>query len=77
MMRLASIVFALLAVGLLGYAGYRYFSDEPEPPPGQALVVHEPARDVGAHPCDAAVPVRFRITNRSSQPVRVLGLVPG
>ena len=76
MMGKASVTFGLLAVGLLGFAGYRYATDC-DPPPGESLVVHEPDRDLGSRPCEEDFAARFRITNASSQPIRVLGLVPG
>jgi hypothetical protein len=72
----ASAAFTLLAVGLLGYAGYRYATDR-DPPPGDALVIHDPDRDLGSQAGQAEVPLRFRITNRSSRSIRVLNLVPG
>lgn len=75
MMRMASVVCGLLAVGLLGYASYRHAVDGE--PPGPAIVIHEPNRDLGTQPCEAVVPVSFRIANVSSQSVRVLGLAPG
>jgi hypothetical protein len=78
MMRMASVVFGLLTVGLLGYGGYRYAFDRdaPEPPPGEALAVDEPDRDLGAQPQRGEATVRFRVRNRLAQPVQVLGLVP-
>jgi hypothetical protein len=74
-MRTASVLCGLLALGLLGYAGYRYAVDR-DPPSGATLIVHEPDRDLGPQPCGAAVPVSFRLTNASSQPLQVFGLVP-
>jgi hypothetical protein len=76
MMRTISVVFALLGVGLLGYAGYRW-ANESDVPPGAALVVDEPERDLGEQPCEVDIPLRFRIRNVSSRPVRVVGLVAG
>lgn len=75
-MRAASVICGLLAVGLLGLAGYKYAIDR-EPPSGAALVVHDPDRNLGSQPCETVVPVRFRLTNELSRPVRVVGLVPG
>lgn len=72
----ASLACGLLALGLLGYAGYRYAVDQ-DTPPRPPLVVDQPDRDLGAQPSEACVPVWFRITNRTSQPVQVSGLVPG
>jgi hypothetical protein len=79
MMRMASIVCGLLALGLLGYGGYRWAFDRdvPDPPPGEALVVDEPERDLGPLPREGEATVRFRLRNRSSQPVQVVGLVRG
>lgn len=73
MMRIASVVFGLLALVLLGYAGYQYATDR-DSSPEPAIVVREPNQDVGPHLCGTAVSVRFLVTNPSSQPVRVLGL---
>ena len=73
-MRTASIVCGLLAIGLLAYTGYRYVVDEY--PPGEAITVHEPDRDLSSQPCET-VSVCFRITNGSLQPIRVVGLAPG
>ena len=74
MMRTASVAFGLLAVSLLGFAGYRYVTDRASPPV-DALVIHEPDRDLGSQPCETEILVRFRVTNVSSQPIRVVGLV--
>ena len=76
MMRMASVLCGLLAIGLLGYAGYQYIVDH-DSLSEATLTVHEPDRDLGSQPCDIAVPVSFRLTNASSQPIRILGLVPG
>jgi hypothetical protein len=70
-----SILCGLLAIGLLGYAAYRYTVEEG--PPGVSLTVQDPDRDLGSSPCDATVAVSFRIANTSAQPVRIVGLVPG
>lgn len=77
MMRAASVVFGLLAVGLLGYAGYRYAVDREGPPPGEALALVEPDLDLGPQPRAQALTVCLRVTNRLAQPVRVVGLAPG
>lgn len=74
-MRTASVLCGLLSIGLLGYVGYRYAVDC-DPPPSQAILVHDPDRDFGPQPAETVIPVRFRISNASSQPIRVLGLAP-
>jgi hypothetical protein len=76
MMRAASILCGLLAIGLLGYAGYRY-AVERDPARDAPLTVHEPDRDLGDQPCSPPVPVSFRISNNTAQAIRILGLVPG
>ena len=76
MMRAAIVLFGSLTVGLLGYAGYLYVTDA-DPPAGDALVIHDPDRDLGCPPAGAEFPVRFRLVNTASRPIRVLGLVPG
>jgi hypothetical protein len=81
-MRAASIVFGLLAIGLLGYVGYRYASDHdpsvgiPSPIASPPITVEEPDKDLGSQPCESEVPVRFVVKNVTAQPVRILGLVP-
>jgi hypothetical protein len=74
-MRTASLICGILAIGLLGYAGYRFAVDR-DTPPGQAITIDEPERDLGSLPSETTIPVRFRIANASSQPIRVLGLAP-
>jgi hypothetical protein len=76
MTRLAYLLCALFATGLLGLAGYHCVAQH-DPPPGEALVVHDPDRDLGSQPGDTEIPLRFRLTNRSSRPIRILNLVPG
>ena len=76
MKRTLPVVFGLLAVGLLVLAGYEYVTDR-DPPPGEALVVDDPERDLGSQPGESEIPVRFRLANTSSRPIRVVGLVRG
>lgn len=73
------LVFGVLSLALLGYAGYRYAADggDPDPSPGEALVVAEPEQDLGRQEPATAMTVRFRLENRSSRSIRVLGLAPG
>ena len=76
MMRAVNMTFGLLAVGILGYAAFHYVTDS-DPPLGEALVIDAPDRDLGCQPSGAEFLVRFRLTNTSLQPIRVVGLIPG
>ena len=75
-MRAASAMFGIIAVSLLALATYHYLT-ESAPSPVVALVIDTPDRDLGTQPCGVEIPVRFRLTNASSHPIRVLGLIPG
>ncbi len=77
MMRLASVFFGLLAIVLCGLGAYLYVTDVAEPPPGEALIVEAAERDLGSQPVGTEIPLRFRLTNKSSQPIRILGLAEG
>ena len=76
MMRAACLLWGLLAIGLLGFAGYHFVADR-DPPSGESVVVHDPDRDLGSQECERVISVRFHITNKSSQPMRILGLMSG
>ena len=71
-MLIMSRICAFMAIVLLAVAGYEYVTRVEEPPFGQALTVHEPDRDLGTLPIGTH-DVRFRITNASSQNLRVIG----
>ena len=71
-MLIASRICAFLAIALLAVAGYLHVTHVEEPPFGQALTVHEPDRDLGTLPIGEHE-LRFRITNASSQNLRVIG----
>lgn len=75
-MRAANWLCGLLALGLLGYAGYRYQVDR-EPLPGPPLRVKGPDQDIGPQPGTADLPVRFRLKNVALRPIQILGLSPG
>ncbi len=76
MIRLASLFFGLVACGLFGFGAYQYVTPG-EPPPGEAVTIDEPARDLGPLPLGNEIPLRFRIKNKSAQPVRILGFSQG
>lgn len=71
-MLMMSRICAFVAIALLAVAGYLHVSHVEEPPFGQALTVHEPDRDLGTLPIGEHE-LRFRITNASSQDLRVIG----
>ena len=71
-MLIASRICAFMAIALLAVTGYLHVTHVEEPPFGQALTVHEPDRDLGTLPIGEH-DVRFRITNASSQNLRVIG----
>jgi hypothetical protein len=75
-MRAASAIFGIIAVGLIGHAAYHYLTESARSP-GEVLLIDSPDRDLGSQPSGLEIPVRFRLTNTSSHPIRVLGLIPG
>ena len=76
MMRLASILFGIMACGLCGLGAYQYVTDE-EPPAGEAVTLDEPVRDLGSLSGENDVPLRFRVKNKSARPIRILGFSQG
>jgi hypothetical protein len=67
--RTALLLAALLAITF----SLRYLLLPADPPPGRALTVHDPDRDLGSLPLGRHA-VAFRVTNASSRPLRVIGL---
>jgi hypothetical protein len=74
MFRAASILCALAAVGLAGWALYEW--RWPPPGPREPFILSPAEQDLGALPLGEH-PVAFSITNPSSQPKRIIGLAEG
>ena len=74
-MRSASIGFAILAVAFFGVAAYLTVAQARQDlPPGEALALDQEEYDLGELTCEVHKLISFRLTNRSSRPVRVVGL---
>lgn len=74
MLRAFSIICAVAAVGLLGWAGYSAL--QPEPGPEPAFVVAPAEHDLGAVPLGEHA-VRFTVTNPADRARRIVGLREG